>query len=128
MNLYGKEIGFRRSIWAENELKKAAPDGKVGAFLQRMGDPDPFEAMDSICTFCMIMHNADEKWKAFNAAQTGKKYEPVIWGREAWENLTEQELNEAASEALNVWTGDAKQEVEVKPAGKNAEGQSKAKS
>ena len=128
MKLYGQDIGFRRSIWAENALKKTAPDGDVRTALTAMTSEDPMERSNAILTFCATMHSADERFRKWRARCEGTEYKETGWTKEDWENLTEEETAKAIQEALKVGNGDAKQEVKAEPVGKNAEGQPEEKS
>lgn len=123
MLLEGKEIKFRRSIYAEKLLRDRSRDKNVQAIFEMFGDPDPFVRMDAMITFCMCMHDGYERYAAF----MDKDYEGTPMDRQGWENLTEKQLMLATTEGLEVWNGDAQQEVQAEPTEKNVPGQSKGK-
>lgn len=116
MELNGREIKFKRTIWATLAVGALCPDKdleKLDSVLRENFVDGNMAAAQFIC----ILSEGYERQKAFEASQAGESYEMNPLTMDELMNLedfdTFQNLFIAAA---GVWASDARQTVETQPA------------
>ena len=115
MELNGRTVKFRRTIWATNAVMKMCPDGN----LERISEVFNGDAADNILSmsaFITIMSEGYEQAMEFEASRRGETYKKDPVTMDELMTLTDYEAFEQLSkEALDAWTNDGKPTVESEP-------------
>lgn len=115
MELNGRTVNFRRTIWATNAIMKMCPDGN----LERISEVFSGDAADNIISmsaFITIMSQGYEQAMEFEASRRGETYTKDPVTMDELMTLTDYSVFEQLSqEALAAWTNDGKPTVESEP-------------
>lgn len=115
MELNGREVGFRRTIWATNAIMKMCPDGDLSRFTEIFSG-DQADQMISMAGFICAMSKADEQAKEFEARRSGGTYTQDPITLDEIMNLEDFEtFNQLQSEAIAAWVKDSSVTVETEP-------------
>lgn len=116
MEINGREINFKRTIWATLAVGALCPDKdleKLDTVLRDNFVDGNMAAAQFIC----ILSEGYERWAEYEASREGKEYEPNPITMDEIMNLedfnTFQDLFIAAA---GVWKADAQPSVETEPA------------
>lgn len=115
MKLNGREIKFKRTIWATIAVSAMCPDKdpmKIDTILRENFADGNLAAAQFVC----ILSEGYERQRAFEAAQSGKEYEPNPLTMDEIMNLEDFDIfQDLFLEAAQVWKSDSKQTVETQP-------------
>ena len=115
MELNGREVGFRRTIWATNAIMKMCPNGDLSRFAE-IFEGDTADRMIAMAGFIVVMSQADEQAKAFEAQRKGESYTPDPVTLDEVMNLEDYDLfAQLETEAAKAWTRDSEITVESEP-------------
>lgn len=115
MELNGREVHFRRTIWATNAIMKLCPGGDLGRFSE-LFEADAADQMFTMASFIAIMSEGYEFQKEFEARRRGETYQrdPVTLDEiMALEDI--EVFNKLQEEAVAAWVGDAAVTVQSEP-------------
>ena len=118
MELNGREVKFRRSVYADHKIAKVSPDhdpNKLGKLLQSV---DLVAGLETMIAFVCAMSEAYEK----HMKRENPDYIPNPVTEEELMDETSDTLSDMFMEAAAVFTSDGKATVEAEaPKGKNGE-------
>lgn len=118
MELNGREVKFRRSVYADHKIAKVSPDhdpNKLGKLLQ---SGDLVAGLETMIAFVCAMSEAYEK----HMKRENQDYVPNPVTEEELMDETSDTLSDLFMEAAAVFTSDGKATVEAEaPKGKNGE-------
>lgn len=110
MEVNGREIGFRRSVLANCELEKAAPDGDVRRLInENLASSSYATAQEAAAAIIISLNKGHEMQKA--SADPAYKPHPLTMLEVM--SLTEPDFNALFEEAYQVFRNDGKITVEV---------------
>jgi hypothetical protein len=101
MKLNGRDLRFRRTIFAEVEVAKISPDrdpNRIAELLQGSF----VEAQLAAASFIRILNEAHEKQQAFRDPD----YEPVFLTDDDVLNMESDDFAQAFVEAYSAWAGE----------------------
>lgn len=117
MELNGREIGFRRSVFATMEIAKICPNKDPNRLGELLGG-DIVTSMETAITFVTAMSKAFEAHKKLE----DPAYKPNPITEEELLDETEESLMDLVNAAVDAYMADGKQTVEAESVkGKNAE-------
>lgn len=115
MKVNGREVRFKRTIWAQFGVASLCPDNDISK-LDAVLKSNFVDGNMAAASFVCIMSEAYEKSKEFEAAQNGKTYEARPLTLDEVMNLESMEdLQALFKEAVDVWAADAKTSVKGEP-------------
>lgn len=115
MELNGRTVGFKRTIWATNAVMKMCPGGDLSRFGE-LFKGDAADQMMSMSSFIVILSEGYEYYQEFCAKRDGKTYDrdPVTFDElMALDDM--ETFAKLQEEAVKAWTGDAQVTVESEP-------------
>lgn len=112
MELNGREIGFRRTVYANSKIAEMCPAHDINRINEIFKAKDAKVQLDFAVDFVLAMNEGYEKAKKFNEPD----YEPRPLTREELELCDVVQLNSLFEIAADVFRGDAKVTVETAPA------------
>ena len=114
MELNGREVHFRRTIWATNAIMKMCPGGDLARFSELL--TDTADQILTMASFVAIMSEGYELQQEFEAKRRGETYERDPITLDEIMALEDIDLfNRLQEEALKAWTKDAETTVESEP-------------
>lgn len=114
MELNGREVHFRRTIWATNAIMKMCPGGDLARFAELL--TDTADQILTMASFVAIMSEGYERQQEFEAKRRGETYERDPITLDEIMALEDIDLfNRLQEEALAAWTKDAETTVESEP-------------
>ena len=115
MEINGREIKFKRTIWATLAVGAMCP-GKDLQQLDAVLRENFVDGNMASAQFCCIMSEGYERSRAFEASQKGENYEPNPLTMDEIMNLEDMEVfQQLFIEAADAWKKDGKQTVEAEP-------------
>lgn len=118
MELNGREIGFRRSVYAEHKIAKISPDHDPNKLSKTLQAGDLVMGLETMMAVVCAMSEAYEK----HAKRENPEYIPNPVTEEELLDETSDTLADLFMEAAAVFTGDGKPTVELEePKGKNGD-------
>ena len=115
MKLNGREVHFKRTIWATNAITKMCPDGDLQRF-NELFNGDTAEQILNMAAFIAIMSEGYEKARAFQASRSGEAYEEDPVTLDEIMALDDMDIFvELQNEAVKAWVDDGKVTVESEP-------------
>lgn len=116
MKLNGREVKFKRTIWATIAVAAMCPD-KDPMHIDEVLKENFSDGNLAAAQFVCILSEGYERQKAFEASQTGEDYEELPLTMDEIMNLDDFEIfQELFLEAANAWKNDSKPTVETQPA------------
>lgn len=118
MELNGREIRFRRSVYADHKIAKISPDHDPNKLGKLLKSGDLVAGLETMIAFVCAMSEAYEK----HAKRENPEYIPNPVTEEELLDETSDFLSDLFMQAAAVFTGDGKPTVEAEaPKGKNGE-------
>ena len=115
MELNGREVHFKRTIWATNAITKMCPDGNLQRFVE-LFNGDMAEQIFNMSAFISIMSQGYEQAEAFRASRNGETYEQDPITLDEIMALDDMDIfTELQNEAVKAWAEDGKVTVESEP-------------
>lgn len=115
MELNGREVKFRRTIFATNAVMKMCPDGNLER-ISEVFNGDAADNMLAMAAFITIMSEGYERAKEFEVRRGGGVYEMDPVTVDELMALTDYDaFTKLSEEALAAWTQDGKVTVESEP-------------
>ena len=111
MELNGREIRFRRTVYANCKIAEMSPNHDINRINDIFKASDTMVQLDFAMGFIIAMNEGYEKAKAFN--EPG--YEPHPITREELEFCDVDQLNDLFTEAEEAFRADGKVCVETEP-------------
>lgn len=115
MELNGRTVHFKRTIWSTNAVMKMCPDGDLGRF-QELFNGDASDQMMTMASFIVALSQGYEYFQEFCAKRDGREYngDPITFDElMALEDF--EVFNKLQEEAVAAWVGDAQTTVESEP-------------
>ena len=115
MELNGREVHFRRTIWATNAVMQMCPDSDISKFGDLLNGTAPDQIL-TMAAFLTILSEGYEQAKEFEERRKGNTYtkDPITMDEiMALEDM--DVFNQLQTEAVGAWIADAKQTVESQP-------------
>lgn len=117
MEINGREIGFRRSVYATCKIAEVCPGHDLGKLGEMLGG-DIVTALETAVTFVCALNEAYEQHRKLETPG----YTPNPLTKEELLDETEDTLMALVMEAVSVFQHDGETTVEAEaPKGKNAE-------
>ena len=118
MELNGREVKFRRSVYADHKIAKISPDHDTNKLGRLLKSGDLVAGLETMIAFVCAMSEAYEK----HAKRENPDYIPNPVTEEELLDETSDTLSDLFMAAADVFTGDGKPTVEAEPVkGKNGE-------
>ena len=115
MKLNGREINFKRTIWATIAASTMCPDNDINR-LDEVLRANFADGNMAAAQFICIMSEAYEKAKAYEMSQTGESYEQKPVTMDELMNLEDfDQFQKLFIDAADAWKKDARQTVETEP-------------
>lgn len=112
MEIYGREVGFLRSVLANCMIAEKAPDGDMGRFVSELlQSPNYNITQRAAATMMVALSSGYEQAKAFR--EPGYRPRPLTEAEVL--SLEPKEFNALFDEALNLFFLDGKTSVEAEP-------------
>ena len=115
MKLNGRNVKFKRTIWATLAIGAMCPDkdpNKLDAVLNE----NYVDGNMAAAQFCCILSEGYERVKAFEAEHAGKEYDMKPRTMDEVMNIDDLEVFQRLFiEAVNAWKNDSKPTVESEP-------------
>lgn len=115
MELNGRTVHFKRTIWSTNAVMKMCPGGDLSRF-QELFNGDASDQMLTMASFIVALSQGYEYFQEFCARRDGKEYhgDPITFDElMALEDF--DVFNRLQEEAVAAWVGDAQTTVESEP-------------
>lgn len=115
MELNGRTVNFKRTIWSTNAVMKMCPGGDLSRF-QELFNGDASDQMLAMASFIVALSQGYEYFQEFCARRDGKEYhgDPITFDElMALEDF--ETFNQLQEEAVAAWVGDAQTTVESEP-------------
>ena len=115
MELNGRTVHFKRTIWSTNAVMKMCPGGNLSRF-QELFNGDASDQMLTMASFIVALSQGYEYFQEFCAKRDGKEYhgDPITFDElMALEDF--DVFNKLQEEAVAAWVGDAQTTVESEP-------------
>lgn len=115
MELNGRTVHFKRTIWSTNAVMKMCPGGDLSRF-QELFNGDASDQMLTMASFIVALSQGYEYFQEFCAKRDGKEYhgDPITFDElMALEDF--DVFNKLQEEAVAAWVGDAQTTVESEP-------------
>lgn len=117
MELNGREVGFRRSVYATTKIAEICPDRDVGKLGELLAS-DVVTGMETAITFVCALSEAYER----HQKREDPGYTPNPITKDELLDESEDTLMALVNEAVKVYMTDGKVTVEAEPVkGKNGE-------
>lgn len=126
MELNGRTVHFKRTIWATNAIMQMCPGKKLERFSELFNGDDADQIL-TMSAFITIMSEGYEQAKEFEASRKGQTYtkDPVTMDEiMALEDM--DVFTQLQTEAVAAWVEDGKQTVESQPPKSSKKKQAKA--
>lgn len=118
MELNGREVKFRRSVYADHKIAKISPDHDPNKLSTLLQSGDLVAGLETMIAFVCAMSEAYEK----HAKRENPEYIPNPVTEEELLDETSDTLSDLFMQAAEVFAGDGKPTVEAEPVkGKNVE-------
>lgn len=115
MEINGREINFKRTIWATNAVMQMCPDGSIERFTELFNGSDSSRVLN-MSGFICAMSEGYERARAFEAKRNGEEYTMDPLTLEEVMNIGDMEVfNRLQEEAAAAWARDSKVTVETEP-------------
>ena len=116
MEINGREIKFKRTIWATLAIGALCPDNDIEK-LDSVLRENFVDGNMAAAQFCCILSEGYERQKAFEASRAGKTYEMNPLTMDEIMNLEDFDtFQNLFIAAVGVWKTDAQPTVETQPA------------
>lgn len=115
MIIYGREVGFRRTIGADVDLEAICPGEDLNRVGELFGDSGKIGMNIGTLMKVMLILN---KWYEATAKLNDPSYEPKPLTEEELLSLDEDTFYALEHEMMSAWAKDTKQTVEAVPTGK----------
>lgn len=115
MELNGRQVHFKRTIWSTSAIMKLCPNGDLSRIAEVFSG-DTADQMMAAASFIVIMSQGYEFFKEFEMRRVGQEYkqDPVTLEElMAIEDI--ETFYKAQEEAIAAFVGDAKVTVESEP-------------
>lgn len=115
MDLNGRTVHFKRTIYATNAVMKMCPGGDLNRFSELFSG-DAADQIMTMASFIVALSQGYEYYQEFCARRDGKEYhgDPITFDElMALEDF--ETFNQLQEEAVAAWVGDAKTTVESEP-------------
>jgi hypothetical protein len=113
MELNGRTVNFRRSVWTTSAIMQMCPGGDLSRFGELFESGDQIINMSAFIT---IMSEGYEQFAEFEARRKGETYTKQPITMEELMALSDLEtFNKLAEAAMAVWIEDGKTTVESEP-------------
>lgn len=106
-----REIHFLRTVWADRQLAKLAPNNDIKRIGERLGSDDFDVMISTMMGLIQIMNEGYERKLHFD----DPSHEINVITTEELENMTEGELIELANKAFADMEEDAETTIEAEP-------------
>lgn len=116
MEINGREIKFKRTIWATLAIGALCPDKELDKLDQVLRE-NFVDGNMAAAQFICIMSEGYERWAAYEASRAGKSYEMNPLTMDEIMNLEDFDVfQNLFIAAAGVWKADAQPSVETEPA------------
>ena len=115
MEINGRQVHFKRTIWATNAIMEMCPGGDLNRFGE-LFDGSTSEQIISMAGFIVVLSQGYEQARAFEAKRNGEEYTPDPLTLDELMSLEDMRIfEELQSEAVKAWVKDAETTVESEP-------------
>lgn len=116
MEINGREIKFKRTIWATLAIGALCPDKELDKLDQVLRE-NFVDGNMAAAQFICIMSEGYERWAAYEASKAGEPYEMNPLTMDEIMNLEDFDVfQNLFIAAAGVWKADAQPSVETEPA------------
>ena len=112
MEINGRTIGFRRTVYANCKMSDASPNGNIGNLIEQLIDKENYARSQRAAA---IMITALNEGYETHKHVVDPDYAPNPIKAEELMSLDDAEFSALFDEAFAVFRGDAKTTVEVEP-------------
>ena len=123
MQVFGREITFRRDWGANIKIAKLCPGHDLSRMQELFADNDFVVMADTNVQLLTILSESSERHKAYMAAQDGQTYKPQPLTEDEIMMLTDDEITELLNDAMAAMQADSKTQIETKPVKKEEPGE-----